>query len=233
LQRRHEVLTLARQLSHPYSLLLALYFTAFLHHLRLEAQTAWESAEELITLAIEHESPSFRASGGIIQGWACAVQGQRDTGIAQMHEGLAALQAMGAQLMQPYAFALLAGQHGKRGHTEEGLRLVAKGLVLEDTYGERHWQAELYRHKSELLLQQAAPDQQEGEHCFYQALEVSRRQQAKSWELRAATSLARLWQFRDKRQEAYDLLAPVYGWFTEGFDTTDLKEAKALLEELP
>ena len=115
---------------------------------------------------------------------------------------------------------------------EEGLRLVDEGLAVSEETGECWAKADLYRLKGVLLLERANPDTPRAEACFRQALDIARHQQAKSWELRAATSLARLWQSQGKRQEAYDLLAPVYGWFTEGFDTADLQEAKDLLDEL-
>ena len=115
---------------------------------------------------------------------------------------------------------------------EAGLTVLAEALTLVDTTGERWYEPELYRLKGELLLQQSSDNQAEAETCFHQALDIARNQQAKSFELRAATSLARLWQQQGKRQEAHDLLAPVYNWFTEGFDTADLKDAKALLDEL-
>jgi predicted ATPase len=108
--------------------------------------------------------------------------------------------------------------------------VLTEALALVDTTGEYWYAPELYRLKGELLLQQSSNDQAEAETCFHHALEIARNQQAKSFELRATTSLARLWQQQGKRQEAYDLLAPVYHWFTEGFDTADLKDAKALLE---
>jgi predicted ATPase len=166
------------------------------------------------------------------RGWALAAQGQDEAGIAQMHQGLAAIRAAGQGLGLSSRLAQLAEAYGKSGQAEEGLRLLAEALAHVDHIGERFWEAEVYRLKGELLLQQAVPDVPQAEACFQQALAVARRQQAKSLELRAAMSLARLWQQQDKRQEAYDLLAPVYEWFTEGFDTTDLQEAKALLEEL-
>ena len=118
------------------------------------------------------------------------------------------------------------------GQPEAGLTVLAEALTLVDTTGERWYEPELYRLKGELLLQQSSDNQAEAETCFHHALEIARNQQAKSFELRAATSLARLWQQQGKRQEAHDLLAPVYHWFTEGFDTADLQEAKALLEAL-
>jgi predicted ATPase len=112
------------------------------------------------------------------------------------------------------------------------LEVLTEALAEMDTTELHYYDAELYRLKGALLLQQAAPDAAQAENCFHQALDVARQQQARSWELRAATSLARLWQSQDKRQEAYDLLTPVYAWFTEGFDTADLQEAKTLLDQL-
>src|SRR5262249_51794688 len=118
------------------------------------------------------------------------------------------------------------------GQPEAGLAALAEALTLVETTGERWYEAEIYRLKGALLVQQNTANQAEAETCFHHALDIARNQQAKSFELRAATSLARLWQQQGKRQEAHGLLAPVYQWFTEGFDTADLKEAKALLDEL-
>jgi len=140
--------------------------------------------------------------------------------------------ATGAVLNQPYYLALLAEAHGAMGQPEGGLTALTEALTLVDTTGERWYEPELYRLKGELLLQQNSAKQADAESCFQHALDLARNQQAKSFELRAAMSLARLWQQQDKRQEAYDLLAPVYNWFTEGFDTADLQDAKALLDAL-
>ena len=156
------------------------------------------------------------------------MQGQGEAGLAAMRQGLAAELATGATLWQPYFLGLLAEAYGVGRHPEEGLH----ALGVTDSTEVRDYKAELSRLKGALLLQQAVPDAAQAETCFHQALDIARQQQAKSFELRAATSLARLWQSQGKRQEAYDLLAPVYGWFTEGFDTADLQEAKALLAEL-
>ena len=149
-----------------------------------------------------------------------------------MHQGLAAWGATGAEVVRPYVLGLLAEAHAKVGQQEAGLTLLAEALAGVNDTGERRWEPELYRLKGALLLVRSEEYPAEAETCFRQALEIARRQQAKSWELRAAISLCRLWQSQGKRAEAYELLAPVYGWFTEGFDTADLQEAKALLEEL-
>ena len=161
-----------------------------------------------------------------------AEQGQSVEGIAQMRQGIAAWRATGAELQLPYYLALLMEAYGKAGQAEEGLRVLAEALTAVHKTGERQHEAELYRLKGELLLKQDIPDEQEAESCLHQAVDIARQQQAKSLELRAAMSLSRLWQQQGKRTEAHALLAPIHGWFTEGFDTTDLQEAKALLDAL-
>jgi predicted ATPase len=149
-----------------------------------------------------------------------------------MHQGMTAVLATGQTPSRPLGLVLLAEAAGYVGQVEEGLRLLAEALTAFEASGRGDMLAEAYRLQGELLLRQAVPDAAQAEACFQQALAVARRQQAKSWELRAATSLSRLWQRKGKRDEARELLAPIYGWFTEGFDTADLQEAKALLEEL-
>jgi len=150
-----------------------------------------------------------------------------------MQQGLAAWRATGAETLRPYFLALLAEASTKVGQCEAGLTLLAEALAVINDTGECRWEAELYRLKGELLLARATGQDTEAETCFRQALEIARRQQAKSLELRAAMSLARLWQGQGKHAEARELLAPIYNWFTEGFDTADLREAKGLLEALP
>jgi predicted ATPase len=161
-----------------------------------------------------------------------AAQGQWAEGIAQIRQGLAAWQAAGTRTPWSWFFALLAESCGRAGQVEAGLRALEEARKAMQTTGERIYEAEEYRLQGALLLQQSAAQQGEAEERLHQALAVARRQQAKSWELRAAMSLSRLWQHQGKRAEAHELLAPIYGWFTEGFDTADLQEAKALLEEL-
>src|SRR5262249_31386994 len=161
-----------------------------------------------------------------------ATQGQGEEGIAQLRQGLAAWQATGARGGGPYYLAMLAEAYGQGGQAEEGLRVLAEALALVNTGGERRHEAELYRLKGELLLARFVESHTEAETCFRQALAVARSQQARALELRASMSLSRLWQRQGKRAEAHQLLAEVYGWFSEGFDTVDLQEAKALLEAL-
>jgi predicted ATPase len=233
LVRSHEALTLAQQSAHPFSLGFALSFAAAFRLLRREGHTAQEYAEASISVATDQGFPYWRARGSLLRGRALASQGQAQEGIEQIHQGVIALRATGAEAGRPYWLALLAEAHGMMGQPEAGLAALAEALTHVDTTGERLNESELYRLQGELILLQQSPDNHtEAETCFHHALEIARAQEAKSLELRAATSLARLWQQQSKRQEAYDLLAPVYEWFTEGFDTLDLKDAKALLDEL-
>jgi predicted ATPase len=152
--------------------------------------------------------------------------------MVQMRQGLTALQATGGDVRRPLFLALLAEAYGGIGQIEEGLNVLAEALAAAEKTGGRFYEAELYRLKGELLVARAAELNAEAEACFQQALDIARRRQAKSLELRAAMSLSRLWQQQGQRDEARALLAPIYGWFTEGFDTADLQEAKALLEAL-
>jgi len=234
LQSMREALTLAHALAHPFSLANALRFATTLHQSRREPQAAHERVEACVVLADEQGFAEVLAEATIMRGWALAAQGQGTEGMAQMCQGLAAYRASGTERQRPYYLALLAEGYGSIGQTTEGLSLLAEALALVDKIGEHGWGAELHRLQGELLLAEAGERQQvqEAEACFHQALDVARRQQAKSWELRAAMSLSRLWQQQGKRDEARELLAPVYAWFTEGFETVDLQEAKALLEEL-
>ncbi len=145
---------------------------------------------------------------------------------------MAGYRATGGEHKRSWYLACLAEAYGTVGRPEAGLKLLAEALEIVAQRAEGFWEAELHRLTGELLLQQTTPDTTQAASCFHQALSIAQHQQAKSLELRAATSLARLWQSQDKRQDAYDLLAPVYEWFTEGFDTADLQEAKVLLDEL-
>jgi predicted ATPase/class 3 adenylate cyclase len=232
MQHSQAARTLAQKVSHPHSLVHALVFAAFLHQHRREVLAVHEQATAATTLAIEQGFVSWGARGTVLHGWALATQGQGETTITEIRQGLAADLATGAKLWQPYSLGLLAEAYGEKGHYEEGLHALTEALAVIDTTELRFCAAELYCLKGVLLLQQALPDASQAKICFHQALNIARSQQAKSLELRAATSLARLWQSQGKRQDAYDLLAPVYGWFTEGFDTVDLKDAKGLLLEL-
>jgi predicted ATPase len=149
-----------------------------------------------------------------------------------MHNGLVALRATGTEVLRPYFLGLLADEYGRMGQANEGLVLLEEALALVNKTGERWPEAELQRRKGDLLLSLSMENQAEAERCFHQALAVARHQHTKPLELRTAISLSRVWQQQGKRVEAYESLAEIYGWFTEGFDTADLQEAKALLNTL-
>jgi predicted ATPase len=232
LQQSQKALTMAQELAHPFSLAYALTFVAFGHQFRREVQAMHMRAEASCALAGEQGFAFFVAIGTVLRGWALAEQGQSDAGIVQMREGMAACRTTGAEADRPYYLALVAEAYGREGRYSEGLAMLEEALALVDQSEERYWEAELHRLKGELLLARSAENQVEAEACLHQALAVARRQQAKSLELRAAMSLSRLWQHHGKPDAAHHLLAESYGWFTEGFDTADLREAKALLEEL-
>ena len=226
-------LTLAQQLAHPLSLAMTLYFAADLHHLRREAALTQARAEAAIAIATEQGFTRELARATHMRGWALAASGHGEEGIAQLHQSLAWYRASGVTADLSYVLALLAEASTQAGQTSEGLEALAEALATLARSRARWWEAELHRLRGELLLLQSAMAQPgEVEACFQQALAVARRQQAKSLELRAAMSLSRLWQQQGKRTEAHALLAPVYGWFTEGFDTADLQEAKTLLDAL-
>jgi predicted ATPase len=232
LTKSHEALTLAQELSHPFSFAYALDFAALLHRLRREGQAADEWAEAAMTLSTKQGFPLWLAIGMILRGAALAEQAQGPGGLAQMRQGLAVFQATGAEVGRPYFHALLAEEYGRGGQVEEGLSILDEAQAAMQKTGERWCETELYRHQGALLLARSTEHDAEAEAYLHRALEVARHQLAKSLELRAALSLSRLWQRQGKRAEARQMLAGVYSWFTEGWDTPDLQEAKALLEAL-
>jgi predicted ATPase len=223
---------IAEAVSHPVSRAGALAWAAALHQLRGEVGRAREVAEIDLVLTTDEIIPFFRSQVVILRGWALVGQGQGEEGIPQLHQGLAAYRAIGAELECSHWLGLLAEAYRDTTRPAEGLRLIAEALDHVAQTGVVYYEAELHRLEGELRLRCDAADEQRAEASFRRALEIARAQNAKSWELRAATSLARLWGERGRRTEARDLLAPVYAWFTEGFDTADLKDAKALLAEL-
>jgi predicted ATPase len=231
-QRGQEALTQALQTGHPLSLAYALVCAARLAQYRRDVAATQAHAETLMTFAATHDFGHRVELGRILRGWALAMQGDAAAGVAPIHQGIVALQGMGHMQYHPYYLALLAEACGQAGQPEAGLTALSEALALVEKTEEHYYEAELHRLKGELLQQQAAPEVSHAETCFQQSLDIARRQQAKSLELRAAMSLSRLWHQQGKRAEAHDLLAPIYGWFTEGFDTADLQDAKALLEEL-
>jgi len=252
LERSQAALALAEALSDLFSVGYALVFAAGLHQLRREGWAAQQRAEAGIALAREQEFTPLIAAGTIRRGWALAEQGQVEEGLAQMHQGLATRGAARAALAQPYFLVLQAEVYGKVGQREHALSLLTEALAVINRTGERRLEAEVHRLKGTLTLQKfgvqgsefEAPSPQpltpntqaemerEAEECFLRAIEIARHQQAKSLELRAVMSLSRLWQQQGKKEEARRRLAEIYNWFTEGFDTVDLQEAKAFLAEL-
>jgi class 3 adenylate cyclase/predicted ATPase len=232
MQRSQEALVLARELAHPYSLTVAQSWAAHLHHRRREVPAVQAHANALLTLATAQGFALMGGFGTCWRSWALAMQGQGAAGLAQFHQGLAAIRATGAEQWWSLFLVILAEAAGHAGQIEEGLRLLAEVLAALEASGQGDLRAEAYRLQGTLLLRKTVSEAAQADACFQQALTIARGQQAKSWELRAATSLAQLWQQQGKRAEARALLAPIYGWFTEGFDTADLQEAKALLEEL-
>jgi predicted ATPase/DNA-binding winged helix-turn-helix (wHTH) protein len=232
LQRSQDALGLARAHAHPFTLSITLATVALLQQMRRDEEAPLEHMQASMVLATEHGFPYLKAVGIVLQGWALTRGEQVVEGMVQMRQGLGELRAMGAEVLRPYLLALLAEVCGRSGQIEAGLEVLEEALVTAENHTERFNEADLYRLKGELLLRQCGEGWFEAEACFQRALDIARHQQAKSLELRAATSLARLWQQQGKRDDARQLLAEVYGWFTEGFDTADLQEAKALLDAL-
>ena len=227
-----EGLALARGLSHPFSLAVTLGHAAVLHHFRREWTLAKERAEEAIGLCTAQGFSFYLAMGNIIQGCALVSQVRDEAGLLQAHDGLSAWRQTGAVILVPTFLSLLAEAHALVGQPDAGLDALADALALADTSGECWWSAELHRLRGDLLLQQPGADMDHAEASFRRALEIARGQQARSLELRAAMSLSRLWQRQGKRAEARQMLGEVYGWFTEGFDTRDLRDANTLLGKL-
>jgi DNA-binding winged helix-turn-helix (wHTH) protein/predicted ATPase/type II secretory pathway predicted ATPase ExeA len=241
-QRRDDALTLAEQLSHPFSMVFALVEVLVLQGWFRETDAAFAWAEQLIDLCQAHGFVMWEVGGVMFRGSTLVQQGHVTEGLAQLQQGLPAYRATGAGIFVPYFLALLAAAYGENGQMQAGLQTITEALIRVEQTGERIWAAELHRLRGELVLQSGVQSLQsatpntpvavEAAACFHRAIDMARQQQARSLELRAGVSLARLWQQQGKTAEAGALLAPIYDWFTEGFDTADLREAKALLDEL-
>jgi DNA-binding winged helix-turn-helix (wHTH) protein/predicted ATPase len=231
-RRSQEACTLAQALAHPYSLAFAHFYAAFLQYLLRDAAAVQGQADALLTLATAQAFQLWVGYATCWRSWAGAVHGQDAVALEAMDQGIATVLDTGMELSRSFCLVLRAEAAGHAGRVEEGLRLLAAALSAFEATERGDLLAEAYRLRGELLLRQAVPDGHQAEACFQQARTVAHRQQAKSWELRAAMSLSHLWQQQGKQAEARALLAPIYGWFTEGFETVDLQEAKALLEEL-
>jgi predicted ATPase len=213
-------------------MILAVWFGALVHHLRREGPRARALAETAIALSTEQAAVNFLGNGLVEHGWAIAQEGRTDEGATVIIRGLDVCRTAGAVLEQPHGWASLAETYRGAGLIDQALEAVGKGLARARETLARFNEAELYRLKGELLVTRDGPDADDAERCFREAVDIARRQRAKSLELRAAMSLSRLLQRRGNREEARRLLAEVYGWFTEGFDTADLKDARALLDAL-
>jgi predicted ATPase len=249
LAQMHAARILAQELAHPYSLAFALALLTFLHHWRRDIAATQTGAEAVLALCAEHGFGQYRSYGRLLHGWVLVAQGRGEEGLAQMRQGLAAYQATATSWL-PYFLAVMAEGYGQMSAADAGLHALTEAFRTVQHTGEQVWEAELHRLTGELQLAQqvarhgthpSSPDTwcvavaepsvlTQAEAAFGRALTLARRQQAKALELRAAISLARLWQQQGKQVEARALLGPIYGWFTEGFDTADLQEAKALLE---
>jgi len=236
--RSQQALSLARERPDAFNLALCLVFAAEVHQCRREAQQCREYAEAVIAVSGEQGFPIYLAWGTVLQGWALAEQGSHEEGIARIQQGIAAYASTGATLGRPNLLALLADTLGKTGQCEAGLDLLAEALALAENTGERLDESTLHRLRGELLLRQSATEpatadgQEEAEACFRRAVTVAREQGARSLELQAALSLARLWRQQGKPDAARQALSALHGSFAEGFDTTDWQQARALLTEL-
>jgi predicted ATPase len=230
LARAYEALALAETLGHPHVLAYTLYTTSSLHLLRRETGAALELAEKDIALCTEQGIPFWLAAVHINHGHVLAMQGSPSEGIAEATQALSAYRSIGANVLQTAYLMLLAEMYGLAGQVDAGLAAAKEGLTAASDTGERIMEAELHRLKAELLRMQGREDHAETE--LQRALTIARAQQARLWELRTTLSLARLWRDQGKHKQARQMLADVYGWFTEGFDTPDLQDARALLEEL-
>jgi predicted ATPase len=267
-RKSEQALLLAQELPFSSGWAGALFRDTWLHQFRRESQATYERTEAVLTLATAQGFAEWLVHGSILQGWALAELGQQEKGMTQILNGAATRHAIGSELGRTRDLALLAEAYGKAGRADEGLAALAEAFIQAEKSGERFYEAELYRLKGVLTLQSQASlsqvrasqktvefttphspiptPQAVAEACFLKAIEVARKQQAKSLELRATVSLVRLRREQAKQEaprttqreackrliEAHQMLSKIYNWFTEGFDTKDLQEAKALLEEL-
>jgi predicted ATPase len=231
LLKAQQGLKLAQSLGHPQSLANAHYFAATLHRYRREPRRTREESQALIQLASEQGLTLYQALGSIWHGWTLTEEGQVDEGMQQICRGASAYRATGARVQETQFVSMIAQTQVKRGQVAEGLATLAEALSVVARGGERYEEAELHRLQGEFLLRRQ-PAAEPAEACFRQAIAVARREQTKSFELRAAVSLARLLQGQGRAAEGRELLAETYGRFTEGWESRDLREAKDLLDRL-
>jgi class 3 adenylate cyclase/predicted ATPase len=232
LRASDEALRLAAETSHSHTLAQALSLAAAFHLDRRDVQRTECLARDAVALATEHGFAYWRATGCLWWGWALVQRRDIENGLAQIQQSLAQFRARGDVQTIPHALTVLAAVHGQVGEPQKGLEALSEALGMLERTNERRREAEVRRLEGELLLSLPGQPRGKAEACFERALAVARQQSARMWELRAATSLARLWRDQGRCAAARDLLAPVYGWFTEGFDTADLKNARALLGQL-
>jgi predicted ATPase len=230
LELSNAAIAAARRLAHPPSLAASLAICARLLSLVGDNTALGERADQLIAVTTEQSFPFWRAQGTIYRGWVKVKNGDATEGISLLRSGSTAFRGTGAEMSMPHFVGLLARACAIAGQVEEALALSDDALQISERTGERWFSAELNRHKGQLLRRQGHTEA--AEELYRKALSIAAEQEAKLWELRAAMSLAGLWGVQGRRAEARDLLAPVYGWFTEGFATQDLTGAKALLDEL-
>jgi predicted ATPase len=232
LTRSREALALAEKLSHAHSLAFASFYASVLHQFRRETQAVLEQAAVTIALSQEGGFGQWLAGGIVSRDWARAEHKPTEDNIAQLCRSLAAWHATGVELGNSRLCAMLAGVYTKVGQAEAGLSGLTEALALVHKNDEHYYDAELYRLRGDLLLLQAMPDEWEAENSFQLALDIAHHQHAKLLELRVAIHLSRLWQQQGKRENARQVLTEIYGWFTDGFQTPDLQEARALLDAL-
>jgi adenylate cyclase len=233
LDRNREALRLAQERAHPHDLAGALHYANVFDELRRDGQAVEARADALLAIAREQGYPIWLGFGHLMKGWARADQGQVETGLAELRLGVEALRRTGLRTGWPYYLALMVRACGSLGDVDEALRIQADAIEAGRVAGEHCWDAELWRLKGDLLRRRAPSDDAEAEACFRRAIETARAQQARSWELRAATSLSRLLAERGTHHQAREALADSYGGFTEGFDTADLRDARAWLDARP
>lgn len=232
LRRIRQARRLAHSLGHPYPLAYVLTWEATLHQYRRDLPAAEELSDEAVRMSRDQGFRDVLPIGMILQGWRAAFGGDGEEGVIRIRRGIEAWEAVGTRLMRPYISTLLAEACGSAGRIDEGLAALDESLRLVEEIGERTWEAELHRLRGELLLRRDVADEERAASCFETALAVSRRQGAKSLELRAATSLARLQRRQGRTGDARQVLEPTFRWFTEGFATEDLRQAGELLEQL-
>jgi tetratricopeptide (TPR) repeat protein len=232
LEHGYAAIALAQEMSQPYSLAFAEHFVGCVHQYRREASVAQKHAEAVIALCVDHGFTGQLAMTTSLLGEAMAEQGLNKEGILRLEETLAAMRAIGIALARPSFLTRLAQAYMETGRFDEGLGALTEALAAGEGNEDHQDEPERHRVKGELLLRLNGSNVGEAEGCFRRAIEIARQQSAKSWELRATTSLARLLKRQGRREEGRMMLAKIYNWFTEGFDTADLKDAKALIDEL-